>query len=725
MKFRNLFGTLGCCFVTVIGGCGPGKVAETSPCAELGCSAHSTCVAAKCSCAEGYSGETCTACASGYVDGGDGCTPSSQAIFALSGSSFTVDEGAGFIRIGVKRLANSADAVGVAYSTARLGDGTNGNAQDSNFDTPADFDGAYVSLEFAAGETEKTFDITILDDEVGESDETFEVYLLEPTGNSALAAAEEIRATVTIKDNDPASPCASVQCGAHGSCIGEGVCKCQLGYRGGACDQCDTGYSPAGDFCVADAPGEGVYLGFFPLEIIQPRAGLDTENRFYKAYPGLVYNVRFAVLGGAFPYRYQILTGPSGMTIDARGEINWNDPVTAGAGHPVAVRVTDAVGAQAEVAWTISVTTDGFRFLDAVNGKSDADGGTGSIDNPWRSMRDMYAGNDYDSKYTSAYAGEFLYWRAGTYSLDAYQENCARSCRVPLSSRKPLVWLAYPGEQPKFDFVAGGHDAYISIYGGGHNTYFDNLEFDISGNARGMGVTIDSSAKHVTFRRNRFYGITNGFVGGNNAHIFFTRNTVGQFHSVQDNEWSDVNIGYGLLGYASDKVLVEDNYATRVNIHPISPKEGTTRWTIRGNVMENNPRNSINVQYSNSNNTPSGDIEICFNQILSGGGKIRINSNRTREGAPVYVYRNTILAEVEAIALTPSNGPFVFRNNILINDGGDANGILHTKIEATARLVVEGNLWASSADGVVNAEGRLVGDFRSEQLNRVGHEIAP
>ena len=51
------------------------------------------------------------------------------------------------------------------------------------------------------------------------------------------------------------------------------------------------------------------------LEIIQPKAGLSTTNRFYKAYPGLEYNVRMAVIGGAYPYIYSLTTAPNGMTI--------------------------------------------------------------------------------------------------------------------------------------------------------------------------------------------------------------------------------------------------------------------------------------------------------------------------------------------------------------------------------------------------------------------------
>jgi hypothetical protein len=82
----------------------------------------------------------------------------------------------------------------------------------------------------------------------------------------------------------------------------------------------------------------------YSLEIIQPQPNLNTQNRFYKAYPGLEYNVRMAVAGG------DILTGsnsfpvPSGMNIDGRGEITWPNPTEASSPHSVSVRVTDSEG---------------------------------------------------------------------------------------------------------------------------------------------------------------------------------------------------------------------------------------------------------------------------------------------------------------------------------------------------------------------------------------------
>ena len=269
----------------------------------------------------------------------------------------------------------------------------------------------------------------------------------------------------------------------------------------------------------------------YSLQIIQPQPNLDTKNRYYKAYPGLDYNVRLAVIGGEFPYRFELTTAPAGMTIDKRGEINWSNPVASGVPYNVTALVTDAVANTQSVSWTITVTTSGFRFIDAINGKSAAQGGTGTISNPWKSMIDMYEGNDYASKTANSYAGEFVYWRNGTYPMEGYVED--NGWRIPfVNNYKPVVWLAYPGETP----VINMGNAYLAIYGGGSNTYFDGLDFNVNGNTRGMGITIDSNANNVTFRRNKLHGITTGYTGGNDALIFIARSTAGSNYSIQDNE---------------------------------------------------------------------------------------------------------------------------------------------------------------------------------------------
>ncbi len=123
------------------------------------------------------------------------------------------------------------------------------------------------------------------------------------------------------------------------------------------------------------------------------------------------------------------------MTIDpARGEIVWPRPATQGSPHGVTATVTDQEGTTRSVAWTMTVTSAGFRFIDAVAGLSAASGGTGTIDNPWLSIADMYEGTDDAAKYLGSYADNFLYFRNGTYAMNAYAEE---SGRVPLVCAGP------------------------------------------------------------------------------------------------------------------------------------------------------------------------------------------------------------------------------------------------------------------------------------------------
>ena len=157
----------------------------------------------------------------------------------------------------------------------------------------------------------------------------------------------------------------------------------------------------------------------YSLEIVQPQPNLTTVNRFYKAYPGLVYNVRPAVIGGAYPFTYTLTAYPSGMSINSStGIISWQNPTTTGSPHAVTVSVRDSEGTVATVSWTITVDSSGFYFVDAVDGKTVANGGTGTFANPWKTIEDWYL-----TKYNTAYQGGFLYFRSGTYTVPALEDG--------------------------------------------------------------------------------------------------------------------------------------------------------------------------------------------------------------------------------------------------------------------------------------------------------------
>ena len=89
----------------------------------------------------------------------------------------------------VQRVDSSEGAVSVHYAT------TDGTAA-----AGADYVATSGTLSFAAGETAKTFSLTVNDDSIDEPDETISLTLSEPTGGASLGAPST--ATLTIADDD-------------------------------------------------------------------------------------------------------------------------------------------------------------------------------------------------------------------------------------------------------------------------------------------------------------------------------------------------------------------------------------------------------------------------------------------------------------------------------------------------------------------------------------------
>lgn len=461
----------------------------------------------------------------------------------------------------------------------------------------------------------------------------------------------------------------------------------------------------------------------YPLEILQPQADLNTNNRFYKAYPGLEYNVRMAVIGGEYPLTYSLTTAPSGMTINrTTGEIDWPKPSKSTTPYDVTATVTDAENTTETVSWTIFVTKDGFLFVDAVNGTPAEEGGTGTIGNPWKSMKDMYGG---DSKYTRIHAfhpGEFVYWRAGTYRMDIpLTHDVNEGYRAAfIKDYKPQVWLAYPGdEQP----VMQQDTAYLFFGNSGRDLYLDGLAFKSDGNLRGMGLNIASSKSNVVVRRSEFSGITGGYQGGNNALIFIKKWGVGENFTFQDNIFRDVDTGYALLNYDTTGVLVEDNLFKNIGDHPVGMKFNSKRWDVRGNRFRDNPRNSVELHYEGAEKSfYSGDIEIRFNAIENGGGRININQGFQKKGVPVYIYRNTIIDDAEQKYATTTNGPFYWYNNVIINDSTSTDKIDLTHIKDQSRVIVKDNLTGSLSDMIVDSQGNLTEEY-ADFIGRRGYQL--
>ena len=441
----------------------------------------------------------------------------------------------------------------------------------------------------------------------------------------------------------------------------------------------------------------------YPLKIVQPQAGLNTKHRFYKAYPGLLYNVRAGVTGGNYPYQHTLTVAPSGMMIDSfTGEIIWPTPTTTASPHAVSLQVTDQVGTVATVSWTITVTTRGFRFLDAVNGKTTANGGTGAVDKPWRTIEDMYEGTSEAASLRDTYKDAFLYFRNGT-----YQTFKILATTIP-GGIKPIVWMAYPGESPLIDASNGG--LWFSM--NGSSGYFEGFELV---KARWVGVNLRGNAagSNSIARKNTFHDLPKPRIPNNNTAALWadSPNSV-----IQDNHFYDLSVQYGIIAFdGARQVLVENNLFHDLpaphgwfSHSAIGVKAGCQMWFIRGNRMYNLASRGIFIMYENNDDTR--DLEVSYNMVtnqLPGSANFSFYAIPHTRAGLLYVHHNTFGGNVMVYKMDSTDGPFYFYNNTIVNRASGTPEGSHITLDTVSnpeRVHQIDNLAGYPDDGIVDPD---------------------
>jgi len=124
----------------------------------------------------------------GEIRGQFGLSPSLSSI-QFNATSYVGSEGSGSVAVSVTRTGNTSNAVTINYAT------NNGTAE-----KPSDYTNASGSLQFAAGETQKSFVVPIVDDALVERTETINVVLSGP-GVGALEGSP-FTSTISILDDD-------------------------------------------------------------------------------------------------------------------------------------------------------------------------------------------------------------------------------------------------------------------------------------------------------------------------------------------------------------------------------------------------------------------------------------------------------------------------------------------------------------------------------------------
>lgn len=468
----------------------------------------------------------------------------------------------------------------------------------------------------------------------------------------------------------------------------------------------------------------------YPLELVLPRSAesapteeegtpsVSGAHRIYRAYPGIEYNIRAVVLGGAYPFQFRLNNAPDGMTIDDRtGEIRWLKP--SGSLARPTISVTDAEGEVRTSFWEIRVGTEGFRFVDSKHGN---DSESGTREKPWKTLAAIKAHSS---------SGGIVYFRAGTYDTSALQptgDDESGWRRAEFNGRVHSVqWIAYPGETPVID---NGYRSdsergwFLRLQGAGDNpVYLDGLEFV---KARHIGLQLVSGVgDFAVFRRLAVHQIHEAINGANSAGIMTLTNPQrpSWYSTFQDLDFHHNACG-GIKQYSQRKLLWEDCRFRDSGIGP-DLKSDVSRFEVRRCEFVDNSELRAGL-FGNMHPARGRDIsgEIRFNRMLCRRPEqFALEVNQDGLANEICVYRNTFVGRVRVLNTDSEDGPFRFERNVIVSDESNQDRISFERVTDASRIIVKDNLVGASSSHIVDADGNLSDKHQSSRGVR-GHEIS-
>ena len=490
-------------------------------------------------------------------------------------------------------------------------------------------------------------------------------------------------------------------------------------------------------FCIAGhAQSFQLPVGYFtpakmPMHLVYPRSDAETQNhsRHRFAHTEMNYQIPIGVQGGAWPFKYEIVAAPSGVTIGNfygsvdYGVINWPASSVAISGpgpHAFAVKVTDQGGATIDVTWSTTVDDSKFTFVQDSVGTSS---GTGAIDDPLEDIADWYKNDEHDSSYHN----QIVVFRDGLYLLDG---DDSRNNNVRLNSQaKTPSLIAFPGEIP----VVDSSQAKVITEGSFKDIFVAGIKW-INGrqdvrNAHFWWAGGDVS--RATWWRNHFDNLGPGTVGNDNTLAVFISDTSTLKSNVlyKENLHTKINnFGYNggyFEAYVTQQVLIEQNIARDSQVASGWYAKGTVAFvSIRANeAYENVNGTQIGVGYGGEVRQVPHDHEVCWNRIRLNAASTATPSflwagSNYYQGQSYnsYIYRNTFVNGSAWLRFAGSE-PYESEDNVVMSDlltrwGPNEGNSSNSK-----------NITGTTTSGITDNKGRLAGAFRSNYLGKKGFEI--
>jgi len=452
---------------------------------------------------------------------------------------------------------------------------------------------------------------------------------------------------------------------------------------------------------------------FMPLALVFPRpdAESQTHARHRWAHPNMQYRIPIGIQGGNWPFKYEIISAPSGAAIGSYlvqndyGVITWTPSASSGT-ETFTVRVTDNDGDTIDATWTVTIDATMFVFVQ----KGYAGNKVGTITQPLEDIPDWYKNSNTDA----TYANKIIVFRTGTYN--ATGNSAANPANIVLSTPyKTPSLIAFPGETVEWDMVnakiydnSGIDDIFVA------GIKFKNARNDVQ-NAQYFWLANESN--RCTWFECKFTDMSYGINGGDNTGPLFGGSTVNNktyyyvvdclFENITNN---GVNGGFHDF-YQTDYIITERNTVKNCNsAYGFWLKTSRSFISVRANIcLEGNQGGMITLAMGalTGGGAPH-DIEICYNAITVPTAQdqdcltICNDTDWENQWYNIYLYRNNIMGGYCRVPGFSGLEPVHTDANIV----GTSN---IGRWDTTKQTTTISNFVTSVAASVANTDGTLKG----------------
>ena len=478
----------------------------------------------------------------------------------------------------------------------------------------------------------------------------------------------------------------------------------------------------AGDGVSADSHWVAAKM---PMHPVYPRPDNETQShaRHRWAHPDFRYEIPIGVQGGAWPFKYEIITGPSGATIGQYygdpdyGVLKWMPAAGDSGTKAFTVRVTDQELNTVDLTWTTTVDATAFIFLDAVNGSDTT--GDGSIGNPYKTPASWFGSGDNN---TVSYPDKIIVYRSGTYNLQKY-DSSANWVSIA-NGVKPNQHIKFPDETPFLDcsvvgFISGAcSDLFMNVDIG--NTATQQV-------ADAKCIWVNGVGDRLTLLSN-ISDLGRGTVGNDNpAGYMFSaeiRNNIfisGNFSGTSSAPMFDI---YGGRYVLCENITLSGTYSWQQILFIKSSSMDVTIRNVTCTDSFDCSEGVVDLMGNERSDTGKQDrLEVCWCWLDGHGGSWRrsiitfwTSGQYDPPNRDIWIYRNTLKGSISGLDAYQTIN---VERNVIVSD------TTPYMQDNTAKRTVNDilNVTGGTADNIIGTNGALAGDYRTQYLGIRGSEV--